>query len=178
MDKSSISIRHFSDGDADTVRANQYPDMEKDAIRSMIREWNAGSFDGRYFEMFAVLRDGEIVGSVSLAEHTKSVASIGAEIYPAFRRRGFAYEANLLLFDRAKQLGYKVIQNQVRTDNAASIRLNEKSGFESDWYVYKNRKDHPVYLFLYYSPIKRFKRSVRQICVRRGGGSSRAAARQ
>ena len=143
-----VSIRHFSDDDADTVRINQYPDLSKDAIRSMIREWNAGSYDGRFFEMFAVLRDGEIVGAVSLAEHTKSTASIGIEIYPVFRRRGFAYEANLLLFDRAKQLGYKVIQNQVRTDNAASIRLNEKLGFESDRYAYKNRKDHLVYLFL------------------------------
>ena len=82
--------------------------------------------------MFAVLRAGEIVGSVSLAERTNSAASIGAEIYPAFRRRGFAYEASLLLFDRAKQLGYRVIQNQIRTDNTASIRLNEKLSVESD----------------------------------------------
>ena len=148
MNTGSFSIRHFSDSDADTVRVNQYPDLGEDEIRSLIREWNTGSYNDSFFEMFAILRDGEIVGAISLMEHTKSVASIGAEIYPAFRRMGIAYAANLLLFDRAKQLGYKVIQNQVRTDNAASIRLNEKLGFESDRYIYRNRKDHPVYLFL------------------------------
>ena len=83
-----------------------------------------------------------------MMEYSKSVVSFGAEIYPAFRRSGFAYAANLLLFDRAKQLGYKVVQNQVRTDNTASIRLNEKLGFETDQYVYQNQKNSPVYLFL------------------------------
>ena len=148
MDTCLISIRHFSDTDASIIRSRRYPDMEEKAIRSMIHEWNAGSFNGVFFEMFAVLHGEEIVGSVSLTEHSKSVASIGAEIYPAFRRMGFAYKANLLLFDLAKQLGYRVIQNQVRTDNTASILLNEKLGFESDRYIYRNRKDHSVYLFL------------------------------
>ena len=143
-----ISIRHFTDSDVDTIRTNQYPNVSENDIRSMIHEWNSGSQNGRFFEMFAVIHAGETVGAVSLYEHSKSVVSIGAEIYPAFRRKGFAYEANLLLFDRAKQLGYKVIQNQVGTDNVASIQLNEKLGFESDRYEYKNRKNRPVYLFL------------------------------
>lgn len=143
-----VSIRHFTDSDVDTIRTNQYPDVSENEIRSMIHDWNSGSQNGRFFEMFAVVHDGKTVGAVSLYEHSKSVVSIGAEIYPAFRRKGFAYEANLLLFDRAKQLGYKVIQNQVGTDNVASIRLNEKLGFESDRYEYKNKKHRPVYLFL------------------------------
>ncbi|MBO4676121.1 MAG: GNAT family N-acetyltransferase [Oscillospiraceae bacterium] len=148
MDTVKVAIRHFSLGDAEAIRAGQYPDLREDEIRSMIRKWNSGSYHGRFFEMFAVLHDGEIVGAVSLYEHSKSIASIGAEIYPAFRRMGFAYAANLLLLDRAKQLGYRIIQNQVGTDNTASIRLNEKLGFESDRYEYRNQKDHPVFLFL------------------------------
>ena len=117
-------------------------------IRLMVQDWNSGSYQGKRFEMFAVLNDKEIVGTISLYEHSKSVASIGVEIFEAHRRKGYAYEANLLLQEYAKQIGYKVIQNQVRTDNTVSIRLNERLGFESDNYVYKNKRDQTVYLFL------------------------------
>jgi len=143
-----VLIRHFSDGDIDIIRSNQYPESGEDEIRKMVHEWNARSYNGKFFEMFAVLHGKEIVGNVSLFELSRSIASIGAEIYPAFRRLGFAYEANLLLIDHAKQLGYKVIQNQVRIDNIASIRLNEKLGFETDQYEYKNKKDRAIFLFL------------------------------
>lgn len=143
-----ISIKRFSDSDIDTIHTKLYPDLSTDEIRDMVHAWNAGFFQGARFEMFSVLDGKDIVGTVSLYERSKSVASIGAEVFEPYRRSGYAYEANLLLLDHAKQLGYRVIQNQVRTDNIASIRLNEKLGFESDRYVYKNRKDHPIYLFL------------------------------
>lgn len=143
-----VSIRLFADNDVDTLQTNLYPDMSAEEIRDMVREWNSGSYQGKRFEMFAVLRGEEIVGTVSLYALSKSVASIGAEVFEPYRRSGYAYEANLLLLDHAKELGYRVILNQVRTDNAASIRLNEKLGFETDWYVYRNKKEHPVFLFI------------------------------
>ena len=46
-----------------------------------------------------------------------------------------------LLFGRASGLGYRILVDQVREDNAASIGLHEKLGFESDRYAYKNKKD-------------------------------------
>lgn len=143
-----VSIRLFADNDVDTLQTNLYPDMRAEEIRDMVREWNSGSYQGKRFEMFAVLRGEEIVGTVSLYALSKSVASIGAEVFEPYRRSGYAYEANLLLLDHAKELGYRVILNQVRTDNAASIRLNEKLGFETDRYVYRNKKEHPVFLFI------------------------------
>ena len=143
-----VSIRHFSGSDIDVLRTNLYPYLSLEEIRLMVQNWNSGSYLGKRFEMFAVLNGKEIVGTISLYEHSKSVASIGAEILELHKRKGYAYEANLLLLEYAKQIGYKVIQNQVRTDNAASIRLNEKLGFESDKYVYKNKRDQAVYLFL------------------------------
>ena len=143
-----VSIRLFSDSDIDILRTNLYPYLSMEEIRLMVQDWNSGSYQGKRFEMFAVLNDKEIVGTISLYEHSKSVASIGVEIFEPHRRKGYAYEANLLLQEYAKQIGYKVIQNQVRTDNTASIRLNEKLGFESDNYVYKNKRDQTVYLFL------------------------------
>ena len=135
-----VSIRLFADNDVDTLQTNLYPDMSAEEIRDMVREWNSGSYQGKRFEMF--------VGTVSLYALSKSVASIGAEVFEPYRRSGYAYEANLLLLDHAKELGYRVILNQVRTDNAASIRLNEKLGFETDRYVYRNKKEHPVFLFI------------------------------
>ncbi len=143
-----VSIRHFSDNDIDALRTNLYPYLSLEEIRLMVQDWNSGSYLGKRFEMFAVLNGNEIVGTISLYEHSKSVASIGVEILEPHRRKGNAHEANLLLLEYAKQIGYKVIQNQVRTNNAASIRLNEKLGFESDEYVYKNKRDQAVYLFL------------------------------
>ena len=143
-----VSIRLFSDSDIDILRTNLYPYLSMEEIRLMVQDWNSGSYQGKRFEMFAVLNDKEIVGTISLYEHSKSVASIGVEIFEAHRRKGYAYEANLLLQEYAKQIGYKVIQNQVRTDNTVSIRLNERLGFESDNYVYKNKRDQTVYLFL------------------------------
>ena len=143
-----VSIRHFSDSDIDAIHTHLYPDMRADEIRDLVREWNSGSWQGKPFEMLAILNATEIVGTISLYEHSKSVASVGVEIFEPHRRKGYAYEANLLLLERARQRGYRVIQNQVGIDNAASIRLNEKLGFESDEYIYRNKKDRPVYLFL------------------------------
>ena len=143
-----VCLRHFTDSDADIIRANQYPNMSKEEILNTIHESNSCLFQGRYYELFAVLSKETIVGSASLFHKSQSVASIGIEIYEQYRRSGFAAETMLLLLDHARQLGYRIIQNQVRTDNTASIRLHEKLAFESDRYVYKNKKDHSVLLFL------------------------------
>lgn len=143
-----VSIRHFTDKDAYTLRMSQFPDMTDEETLNLVHDWNSFSYQGKYFEIFAVLSGKTIVGSASLYQHTQSVASLGVEIYESFRRSGFAYEAILLLLDHAKQLGYKIIQDQVRTDNKASILLHEKLLFETDQYIYRNKKDQPCYLFL------------------------------
>ena len=143
-----VFIRHFTDNDAGTLRTNQFPDMTNEDILNLIHDWNSFSYQDKFFEIFAVLSGETIVGSVSLYQHSQSVASLGVEVYESFRRSGFAYEAILLLLDHAKQLGYKIIQDQVRTDNNASILLHEKLLFETDQYIYRNKKDQPCYLFL------------------------------
>lgn len=143
-----VSIRHFTENDADSLCTHQFPDLTHEDVLNLIRDWNSLSYRGKYFEMFAVLSDEAIIGSVSLFQHSRTVASVGVEIYESFRHMGFAYEAILLLLDHAKHLGYGIIQDQVRTDNAASIRLHEKLLFETDRYIYRNEKNIPCYLFL------------------------------
>ena len=90
-----ISLRHFGSNDVSVLQKKRYPDMTCHEIAEMIREWNSCEYDGRYFEMFAVISDGRTVGSISVFENSRSAAEIGPDIFPDERRKGFAYEAML-----------------------------------------------------------------------------------
>ena len=122
--------------------------MELSAISEMIDEWNSLVCCGKYFEMFAIVSDDKIAGNVSLYEHSKTVASIGAEVIAEERRKGAASEAISLLMQYASRKRYRIILDQVRRDNTASIRLHEKLGFESDGYVYRNQRGQETVLYL------------------------------
>ncbi|MBE7005128.1 MAG: GNAT family N-acetyltransferase [Ruminococcaceae bacterium] len=144
---SMVSLRHFTEDDAETLRQKLWQDMPCEEVVRMIGDWNTLVFDGRYYEAFAVERDGAVVGMVSLYEHTASTVSLGVEIFGSERRKGCAAEAVAALLDHARGKGYRIAQDQVRADNAASIRLHEKLSFESDGYVYRNQKDQKVLLW-------------------------------
>lgn len=143
-----ITLRHFTENDAELLQANQLYNKSKEDILSLINEWKTNSYNGKYFEMFAIVNDTTVVGSISLYEHTTSVASIGVEIFADQRRHGYAANAVRLLLTYAREKGYKIIQQQVRTDNLSSIRLHEKLGFETDGYVYVNQNGHDIILYL------------------------------
>lgn len=98
--------------------------------------------------MYAVLHDETVVGTISLYARSKSVISIGPEIFEAYRQRGFAKAALTEAMQMAKEKHYQIVLQQVRTDNTASIRLHESLGFESDRYVYQNQKGNDVFLYL------------------------------
>ena len=134
--------------DAKRLQANQLHGKSMEDVLSLIHEWKTKSYNGKYFEMFAVMNDADVVGSISLFEHTPSVASIGVEIFANHRRKGYAADAMRLLLKYAMEKGYRIIQQQIRTNNAASLSLHEKLGFETDGYVYVNQKGHDVLLYL------------------------------
>ena len=148
MNDRMISLRHFSREDAESIRGNLYPDMTITDIMDMIDAWNSQLFHGHYFEMFAIVSGGQIAGSASLSERTRSIVSAGVEVYHHERGKGFGSEAVSLLLQYASEKGYRVMLNQVRKDNSASIRLHEKLGFETDGYVYRNQRNHEVVLYL------------------------------
>ena len=143
-----VTIRYFTHEDAESIRQNLYLDMPLSGISEMIDEWNTRVYHGKPFEMFAIFSDGRFVGYVSLYEHSKTVASLGAEVITEERRKGAAFEALSQLMQYAAKQNYRIILDQVRRDNAASIRLHEKLGFESDGYVYRNQRDQEVVLYL------------------------------
>ena len=143
-----VRIRHFTTEDAETIKKRQYPDMTVDEIERMIADWNSGVFEGRRFEIFAVTEDGRIAGCASIKECSKSVASLGIEIFTEERGKRIASNAMPLLLEAAKQAVYRTVLDQVRTDNTASIRLHEAFGFETDGYAYRNKHDREVILYL------------------------------
>ena len=143
-----VSLRNFIIDDAEAFQQKQSIHISLDEIKAMIAKWGGKMHEGRYFEMFAVIQDGELVGSVSLYQLSGSVVSCGPEIFEAYRRQGLGREAMLLAMDIAKNKGYKIISQQIGRNNAASIALHNKLGFETDQYIYRNKKGNEVLIYL------------------------------
>ncbi len=142
------TLRPFSRNDAEYLQSRYYPDMPVADVGKMIDDWNTCSYQGHYYKMYAILHGKRMAGYVSLLEHSRNVVSIGVEVNENERRNGIALEAVAQVMRHASEKGYHIILDQVRKDNQASIRLHEKLGFESDGYVYRNRRDHEVVLYL------------------------------
>ena len=120
---------------------------EADA-EDMIGASKTHTCNGRFFELFVISKEKTIVGTVSLYERSACVVFIGPEIFAEHRRLGYGAEAMRLAMTAARSRGYQIVSQQIRTNNAASLRLHEKLGFETDGYVYQNRNQNDVFLFL------------------------------
>ena len=139
-------LRPFTFGDCPVILKYQYPDSSAEEIKEMILQWNTRQYDGRYFEMLAIENDGDIVGYVSVFALSDNAVSEGIEIYAPYRRKGFASTAIAMLFRYVKALGYATVTGQVRQDNAASIALHKKCGFQIT-NSFCNRRGHLVFTF-------------------------------
>jgi len=142
-----ITLRNFVKEDALTLQKS-YSHLSVEQTENLICEWNQKRFNDRYFEMFAVLFSEDIVGNISLYQHSSEVISIGSEIFEPYRRRGFAKESLALACNIAKENGYKIVSQQILTTNAASIALHLSLGFETNGYVYTNAKGNQVSIYL------------------------------
>ena len=143
-----VSLRPFTDRDATIIREKQMPSASLDEVLEMIKAWESKTFRGRHFEMLALTADHTVVGSVSLYGHTDQIASVGIEVFPDERGKGYAAEGMRAILKIAAMHGYRIISDQVRADNAASIALHEKLGFETDGYLYQNAKGREVLIYL------------------------------
>lgn len=74
-----------------------------DEAKRLVEEWHTKLYNGNYFEMLAVTKDGAVVGMVSLYEHSKSIISIGPEIFDKYRGNGFGKAAMTEAIGYAKE---------------------------------------------------------------------------
>ncbi len=143
-----IVLRNFRDSDATVFQETHSKHLSIEEIRDMFQKWNVKEYEGKYFEMFAIVKDEEVVGRISLYQHSENVVSCGPEIFEGYCRQGFAKEAMTLAVNIAKSKGYKVILQQIRVDNLASIALHNSLAFETDGYVYRNKKGNEVLIYV------------------------------
>lgn len=142
-----ITLRNFTKEDALDLQ-KQHSDLSVKQIENMICEWNQKQFNHKYSEMFAILFDKNIVGMISLYQHSSEVISIGPEIFESYRKKGFAKEAMACACSIAKEKGYKIVSQQIRTNNAASIALHLSLGFETNGLTYTSAKGSQVAIYL------------------------------
>ena len=143
-----VLLRNFINDDAEAFQKKQSMHIPLGEIKAMIAQWSEKMHGGKYFEMFAVIKDGELVGSISLYQLSESVVSCGPEIFEADRKKGIGREAMLLAMEIAKNKGYRIVSQQIGRNNAASIALHNKLGFETDEYIYRNKKGNEVLIYL------------------------------
>ena len=143
-----ILLRNFKQEDALELQKCGYSYMSQEQVEALICEWSKKKFGDKYFEMFVIVSDGKIVGTVSLYQHSREVVSIGPEVFCEFRRKGFAKEAMIHACQMAKEKGFKIVSQQIRTNNAASIALHRSLGFETSGHVYTNSKGNQVSIYL------------------------------
>lgn len=143
-----ILLRNFKKEDAPSLQQHGYSTLSIEEIESLICDWDKKQFNGKYFEMFAIVSDGEMVGTISLNQHSSEVVSIGPEVFPEYRRKGFAKEAMVFALQLAKEKGFKIVSQQIRVNNTASIALHNSLGFETNGLVYTNSKGNQVAIYL------------------------------
>lgn len=143
-----VLLRNIKKEDALELQEYGYQDLTIEQVEALICDWNKKQFDGKYFEMFAIVSDEKIVGTISLYQHSSEVVSIGPDVFCEYRRKGFAKEAMILACEIAKEKGFKIISQQIRVNNAASIALHCSLGFETNELVYTNIKGNQVSIYL------------------------------
>ena len=141
-----LTLRRFEAMDTELV-ASRF-NLNLDGAKNLINEWNTQIFDGKHFEMFAIISNETVVGMISMYEHSKSVISIGPEIFEEYRRQGFAKSAMEKVISIAQRKQYAIVLQHVRINNEASIKLHESLNFEKDNSIYKNKRGNDIYLYL------------------------------
>ena len=124
-----ITLRSFNGSDLPILRKHVLSKSSDATIHATIDAWNTHRYNGKYFEMFAVCVEEEIIGTISLYQHGDDTISAGPEIFAEYRQRGYASAAMEQALAYAKAQGYKIAVAQIRKNNTASIRLHEKLGF-------------------------------------------------
>lgn len=146
MQPNAVTLRKLSHADVKVL--SEKTKMSETETRQMLADSDAGTHDGRFFEAYAVAEGSRTVGVVTLYEQSVGVISVGPEVFAEHRRRGIGTNAVQQAIGIAREKGYGIVSQQIRTDNAASIKLHEKCGFETDGRVTRTRKGNDAFLYV------------------------------
>ncbi|MCL2700060.1 MAG: GNAT family N-acetyltransferase [Phycisphaerae bacterium] len=124
-----VSLRHYHENDGEFLARNFYTGKTREEILVMIGAWHTSTYEGSYFEMFAIQTDSGLAGDVSLYEKEKNAVSVGVRVIPEYRRKHVASRACADMLRHAQKLGYATATAMVRKDNTPSLKLAEKLGF-------------------------------------------------
>ena len=141
-----IELKPISEEFTELLSVNY--NMSLDEVNGLILQSNSELHKDKFFKMYAVLNEKVCIGTITLYEHSSSVVSIGPDIFEAYRQCGYATEAMKAAMEIARAKGYKIVCQQIRTNNNASIKLHEKLGFETDNHIFRNRNDNEVSIYL------------------------------
>ncbi len=136
-----LSIDPIGEDDLSVIA--YYQNTTTEALAPMLAASRSKCHEDRYYEQFAVRVNGCLVGMVSLFEQEDGTVCDGVDVFPPFRRCGFAHQALSLLMDIARAREFTFQTAQIRTENAASIGLHEKLGFVPGE-AWINRRGHEV----------------------------------
>ena len=81
-------LRHFNENDYLELTKYYMPNLKEEQFKQIIREWNLLKHKNKFFEIFAIVENRQIVGMISLYQHTSTVVSEGVEIFKPFRNKG------------------------------------------------------------------------------------------
>lgn len=110
----------------------EYASMSFEERRNLIDESINKIHNGAYFEFLVVYNDNTVVGFMNLFAHSTHIISCGPTIKDVFKKMGFGFAAETTALKYAKEKGYTIAVGEVNDNNAASIALHEKLGFEID----------------------------------------------
>ena len=141
-----VTLRKLTNNDVQMLSERFH--MSTDQAKQLVAQSDAEVFHDRFFQMFIISVDGLNVGALSIFEHSPSIVSIGPEVFEEYRQHGYATAAMKIAMNLARSKGYSFVSQQIRTNNAASIKLHLNLGFESDRQVHKSRNQNEVFIYV------------------------------
>ncbi|MBQ4042931.1 MAG: GNAT family N-acetyltransferase [Clostridia bacterium] len=142
MELKPITYANIQDFDGTEYEAMSREDREK-----LIEESLNRTHKGAYFEFLAVYEGDAVVGFMNLFAHSAHIISCGPEIKRCCQKKGVGFLAESMALEYAKKKGYTVAVGDVAENNAASIALHEKLGFELDR-KYQNKQGRTVRIYI------------------------------
>lgn len=154
-----LTLRPFSDGDTEEMiamlcddeikKTYMIPDLhDREKQMKMFNRFKELSGSDEHF-VYGIAAEGKLVGFMNEVDVDGSCVELGYVISPAHKGRGYATEALCAAIDELFAVGLTCVRTGAFEENAASIRVMEKSGMtrteQVDFIEYRGKNHRCVY---------------------------------